>query len=120
MAAASSSWDDAKAASNLRDHGVSFAQAAAACRDPFAVEWIDDREAYGEERVILLGMKDGQILAVVYDGTEHADSDHLGAQGHEDMSRTSTFARMRRDGSLVRLQPGRYRGQHCRSSRLRR
>ena len=42
------------------------AQATAAFRDPFAVEWIDDREVYGEERVILLGMKDGQILAVVY------------------------------------------------------
>ena len=52
-------WDDAKAVANLRDHGVSFAQAAAACADPFAVEWIDDREAYGEERVILLRMKDG-------------------------------------------------------------
>jgi uncharacterized protein len=59
-------WDDAKAASNLRDHGVSFAQATAAFRDPFAVEWIDDRRAYGEERIILLGMKDGQILTVVY------------------------------------------------------
>jgi uncharacterized protein len=59
-------WDDAKAAGNLRDHGVSFAQAVAAYRDPFAVEWVDDRDDYGEERVILLGMKDGQILAVVY------------------------------------------------------
>ena len=59
-------WDDAKAVANLRDHGVNFAQAAAACADPFAVEWIDDREAYGEERVILLGMKDGQVLVVVY------------------------------------------------------
>jgi hypothetical protein len=33
-------WDDAKAARNLRDHGVGFAQAVATCRDPFAVEWI--------------------------------------------------------------------------------
>jgi uncharacterized DUF497 family protein len=75
-------WDDGKAASNLRDHGVSFAQAAAACRDLFAVEWIDDRRAYGEERVILLGMNDGQILAVVY--TEwNTRIRHLGAQGHE-------------------------------------
>ena len=48
-------WDDAKAARNLRDHGVGFAQAAAACRDPFAFEWIDDRHHYGEERVNLLG-----------------------------------------------------------------
>jgi uncharacterized protein len=52
--------------SNLHAHGVSFAQAAAACRDPFAIEWIDDRHDYSEERIILLGMKDGQLLAVVY------------------------------------------------------
>ena len=59
-------WDDAKAAANLRDHGVSFAQAAAACGDPFAVEWIDDRHQYGEERVNLLGMCEGVILHVTY------------------------------------------------------
>jgi uncharacterized protein len=56
---------------NLRNHGVSFGQAIAAFRDPFAVEWLDLREAYGEERVILLGMGNGQILTVVY--TEHGE-----------------------------------------------
>ena len=35
-------------------------------RDPFGVEWIDERADYGEERVILLGMSGGQILSVVY------------------------------------------------------
>jgi uncharacterized protein len=64
-------WDDTKAAENVRNHGVSFAQAAHAFRDPFAVEWIDLREAYGEERVILLGMTGYQVLAVVY--TERAE-----------------------------------------------
>lgn len=59
-------WDDAKAAANYRKHGVTFEQAAHAFRDPFAVEWIDERAAYGEERVILLGMSGGQILSVVY------------------------------------------------------
>jgi uncharacterized protein len=34
--------------------------------DPFAVDWIDEREDYGEERVILLGMTDGSVLTVVY------------------------------------------------------
>jgi uncharacterized protein len=46
-------------------YGVSFAQAAA-CRDPFAVEWIDEREGYGEERINLLGMCEGVILHVTY------------------------------------------------------
>ena len=60
-------WDDEKAASNIRDHdGVTFEQAAAAFSDPFAVEWIDEREDYGEERSILLGMVGGQLLYMAY------------------------------------------------------
>ena len=55
-----------KSPANLRKHGVSFETAAKAFRDPFAVEWIDDREDYGEERTILLGQADGSILVVVY------------------------------------------------------
>ena len=59
-------WDEVKARANFRKHGVTFEQAAYAFRDPFAVEWIDDRAAYDEERFILLGMSGGQILSVVY------------------------------------------------------
>ena len=59
-------WEDAKAAENVRNHGLSFAQATQAFRDTFAVEWIDLREDYGEERIILLGMAGGQLLTVVY------------------------------------------------------
>jgi hypothetical protein len=64
-------WDPAKAVSNLREHRVSFEEAAIAYGDPFAVEWIDTREAYGEERVILLGQGGGRVLTVVY--TERGD-----------------------------------------------
>jgi uncharacterized protein len=59
------------AAANLRVHRVSFEQAAFAFNDQFAVEWIDEREAYGEERSVLLGMTSGQVLTVVY--TERGD-----------------------------------------------
>jgi uncharacterized DUF497 family protein len=60
-------WDDEKAASNIRDHdGVTFEQAAAAFGDTFAVEWIDEREDYGEERSVLLGMTGGQLLYVAF------------------------------------------------------
>ena len=48
-----------------------FDQAVRAFRDPFAVETIDDREDYGEERINLLGMCDGVILHVTY--TERGD-----------------------------------------------
>ena len=53
-------WDDDKAAANLRDHRVSFEQAAFAFNGPFAVEWIDDREPYGDEWSVLLGMTSGR------------------------------------------------------------
>ena len=49
-------WDGEKEAANLQKHEVSFAQAAAAFDDPFAVDWIDDRQDYCEERVVLLGV----------------------------------------------------------------
>jgi uncharacterized DUF497 family protein len=59
-------WDETKARENRRKHGVSFEQAKGAFSDPFGIEWIDDREDYGEERTILLAMTDGTILVVVF------------------------------------------------------
>jgi uncharacterized DUF497 family protein len=59
-------WDAEKAAANLRIHGVAFQEAVMAFRDSFCVERIDDREDYGEERIILLGMCGGTILHVTY------------------------------------------------------
>ena len=60
-------WDDEKAASNICDHdGVTFEQAAMVFSDAFAVEWIDEREDYGEERSVLLGMTGSQLLYVAY------------------------------------------------------
>jgi uncharacterized DUF497 family protein len=53
-------------AANLRNHGVAFQEAVMAFRDSFRVERIDDRENYGEERIILLGMCGGTILHVTY------------------------------------------------------
>jgi len=64
-------WDVEKAVANLRRHGVTFDQAARAVGDAFAVEVIDDRADYGEERVNLLGVCDDVILHVTY--TERAD-----------------------------------------------
>ena len=34
-------------------------------KDPFAVEFADDREDYGETRFIVLGMAEGQVLVLV-------------------------------------------------------
>jgi uncharacterized DUF497 family protein len=64
-------WDEAKAAENYKRHGVSFEMARKVFEDPFAIERLDDREDYGEERFILIGMAKGTALTVVY--TERAD-----------------------------------------------
>ena len=57
---------DHKAASNYAKHGVRFEAAREVFKDPFATEELDDREIYGEERFILIGMADGRLLVVVY------------------------------------------------------
>lgn len=59
-------WDAAKAAANIADHKVSFEQAKGVFNDPFAVEFIDDREDYGEDRYVLIGMTEGRLLVVVH------------------------------------------------------
>ncbi|MEJ0075216.1 MAG: BrnT family toxin [Alphaproteobacteria bacterium] len=59
-------WDDAKAEENYAKHGVDFEAARQVFHDPFALERLDDREDYGEDRFILSGMADGVVLIVVY------------------------------------------------------
>jgi uncharacterized DUF497 family protein len=59
-------WDDAKAAANYAKHGVSFAMGCDVFNDPFAIEQIDDRHDYGEDRWTILGMAQGRILLVAY------------------------------------------------------
>ena len=59
-------WDDAKAASNLLRHSVSFDAAREVFRDPFAVEWLDEREDYGEERFAIIGMAQARVLYVAF------------------------------------------------------
>lgn len=58
-------WDKAKAESNERAHGVSFDLAKTVFKDPFAIERLDDREDYGEERFVVIGRAEGNILLFV-------------------------------------------------------
>jgi putative transcriptional regulator len=57
-------WDEAKAAANYARHSVSFETAIRAFDDAFAVERLDDRADYGEDRYSILGMVDGRLLYV--------------------------------------------------------
>jgi len=58
-------WDDAKAQANLGAHGVSFDLAKTVFKDPFAIERLDDREDYGEERFVIIGRAEGNVLLFV-------------------------------------------------------
>ena len=58
-------WHDAKAEANLQAHGVSFELAKTVFKDPIAVERLDDREDYGDERFVIIGMAEGHVLLFV-------------------------------------------------------
>ena len=59
-------FDPTKSASNLKKHGVSFADPEGVFHDPLALHR-PDPEAEGEERVVALGLGiTGEVLVVVY------------------------------------------------------
>ncbi len=67
-------WDPAKAAANLREHGVSFSEASTVFSDDFALTR-EDPNASGEHRFVTLGCSDtGTHLVVVY---THREPDSL-------------------------------------------
>jgi len=60
-------WDEAKAESNLRKHGVSFEEAASAFADPLSITIRDPLHSQGEDRFVLLGLSHtGRVLVVVH------------------------------------------------------
>ena len=59
-------WDDGKAASNVKKHGVSFEAAIQVFLDPLRIEAQDDRFDYGEPRFQVMGRVSERILCVAY------------------------------------------------------
>jgi uncharacterized DUF497 family protein len=59
------SWDARKSAANLAQRGFDFAFASLIFDGP-TLERVDDREDYGESRIIAIGLADGLHLTVVY------------------------------------------------------
>ncbi|PQJ96428.1 BrnT family toxin [Chromatium okenii] len=64
-------YDEAKRIANLKKHGLDFV-GCETIFDEFMLVFKDDREAYGEERYLALGLKSGRVVAVVY--TERNDN----------------------------------------------
>ena len=58
-------WDKAKAAANIRKHGIAFEEAQSVFYDEFAVQFFDDDHSPDEERFLLLGMSAGARLLLV-------------------------------------------------------
>lgn len=59
-------YDPAKAITNLRKHGVSFADAEGVFEDPLAIS-MEDPDAHGERRLVVIGLGSaGELLVVIY------------------------------------------------------
>ena len=62
-------WDTAKNRANLRVHSVDFQDAVRIFESATLERW-DDREDYGEDRWLAVGIVDGIELTVVYTDVE--------------------------------------------------
>ena len=58
-------WDKRKAASNLKKHGVSFADAATVFGDPLSMTFPDPNHSMEEERFITIGMSEAGRLIII-------------------------------------------------------
>lgn len=60
-------WDEKKAESNKKKHGVSFAEAATAFNDENAIEMADSKHSDDEDRWVLVGTSaKSRVVLVVF------------------------------------------------------
>lgn len=60
-------WDTAKAAANLKKHGVSFEEAKSVFYDEYATQFFDKESSDMEDRFLMLGMSNqARILMVCH------------------------------------------------------
>jgi len=64
-------WDESKRRSNLRKHGLDFRDAPGVFEGE-TITFLDDREDYGEERYISLGLLKDIVVVIVH--AEDADT----------------------------------------------
>ncbi len=58
-------WDEAKNEANIAKHGISFPKATLVFRGPLQ-QFRDSRRDYGEIRYRVVGMMEGEEIAVIY------------------------------------------------------
>jgi uncharacterized protein len=60
-------WDEKKNLSNIKDHKISFVQAAYVFSDPQRKEYYDEKHSsYDEDRLIAIGMAENRMLFVSF------------------------------------------------------
>lgn len=58
-------WNAAKAATNIKKHGVSFEEAKSVFFDEFAVQFFDQENSENEDRFLMLGISNETNLLLV-------------------------------------------------------
>jgi uncharacterized DUF497 family protein len=58
-------WDERKNQSNIIKHGFDFEDAYRIFNLPMLID-LDEKEDYGEDRYIAIGILDGRLVVVVY------------------------------------------------------
>lgn len=92
-------WDNNKAANNLAKHGVSFENAKKVFDDYLAVDILDKRFDYGEDRYNLLGLVGDRLLVVSY--TMRNDVIRIiSARGAEPHERRKYYRNIRQLGEI--------------------
>ena len=59
------SWDETKRKANIAKHGLDFADAARVFESPMVL-FEDDRQDYGEQRMIGIGLLESLVVLIVH------------------------------------------------------
>ena len=59
------SWDEAKQKANIAKHGLDFADASRVFESPMVL-FEDDRQDYGEQRMIGIGLLESLVVLIVH------------------------------------------------------
>jgi len=81
-------WDEGKNRRNLKLHGIGFEDAIRIFEGP-TLERMDDRYAYGEERVYAIGLVEGLEVTVIYTDIDEEERRIISAWRSEPQERRS-------------------------------
>ena len=58
-------WNNAKAASNLKKHGIPFEEAKSVFYDEYAIQFFDEENSENEDRFLMLGLSNESRILIV-------------------------------------------------------